>query len=306
MTRVTINGVSSDVPNSFSGTTGRGLTPGAGQTKKTIRRGKRYLSKLVGAIVAPVSVRRTFVMMIGQSNGISTGVSAANMTADGTTTPADMTAITATNKVKMGYFNGAYQVQNYNPSTGNIGNNLGGDPHWGPEAGFAAAWLAGETHANSLLLISKHVIDSSNLGQFIDGANPEAWSAYYIGQAKSYATAQGFVWDDVILMMVNCETEGVTLAHANLCQSRLTTLIDNCRSAANLGPTMKATISKLPNNPASYPQLTAVRAAQAAVVALSPLNRLIETDNLMPYRDTYHYKSTQIDILGRRHYAAIK
>lgn len=46
--------------------------------------------------------------------------------------------------------------------------------------------------------------------------------------------------------------------------------------------------------------------AQVSVVGLNAKNFLIETDDLLPYRDTYHFKAPAIATIGARAYAAIK
>lgn len=275
--------------------------------------GKIGRTRASGGTPTPAAAKRnTYLLVIGQSNGIAMGTTAANMAADGTSTPADITAITATGKVKQQYWNGsAFAVANYAPATGNPGS--GGFSStvaaWGPEAGFASAWLADQTHPDSLLFIQKVVVDSSNLGQFVNPSTGWSWigaGTGFIANMKTWATANSVVFDEFIVLMVNCESEGTNSTYAAQCESRLTSLISSLRATGQLGANAKVCIPELPNNPGSYSQLATVRAAQVSVVGLDAKNFLIETDDLLPYRDTYHFKAPAIATLGARAYAAIK
>lgn len=272
--------------------------------------GARFMAAAASFVAAPVERRNTYLLVIGQSNGVAAGTTAANMVADGTSIPSDITAITATGKVKQQYWNGsAFAVANYAPATGNPGS--GGFSStvaaWGPEAGFASAWLAEQTHPDSLLFIQKVVVDSSNLGQFVNPSTGWSWigaGTGFIANMKTWATANSVVFDDFIVLFVNCESEGTNSTYAAAAEARLTQLHSDLRATGQLGANAKMVQLRLPNNPASYSQLSTVRTAQANVAALNAKNFLIDTDDQLPYRDAYHFKAPSIAALGARAYAA--
>lgn len=248
--------------------------------------------------------RNALLLVFGQSNAIAVGTMATNMLADGTSTPAEITAITATGKVKSGYPDGGatFTVSNYDPANSEPDSANG---CWGPEAGFAAAWLAEQTHPDSRLMILKRSADSSNLGQWASPATNWAWIEWLIDNALSWAASNSIAWDDLVVLMVNCESEGVISSLAAECETRLTALFTGLRDAGNFGAGARIAMCRLPDVSASYPQLATVRAAQETVAAANALNFLIDTDDLLPLRDAYHWMAPDIAEIGRRAYAAI-
>src|SRR5690606_9642101 len=143
--------------------------------------------------------RNTLLLIFGQSNAIAVGTSAANMTTDGTSNPDEITAITATGKVKSGYPVGIdFTVDDYDPtdSQPELANGC-----WGPEAGFAAAWLEEQTHPDSRLMIIKRAEDSSNLGQWVSPATNWVWLEWLIDGALAWGTSNSIAWDDIVILM---------------------------------------------------------------------------------------------------------
>ena len=248
--------------------------------------------------------RNTLLLVFGQSNAIAVGAMAANMLADGTSTPTEIAAITATGKVKSGYPDGGatFTFRDYDPANSEPDKANG---CWGPEAGFAAAWLEHQTHPESRLMILKRSADSSNLGQWVSPATNWAWIEWLIDNALSWATSNSIAWDDLVVLMVNCESEGVISDLAAECEARLTTLVTSLRDTDNFDAGAKIVMCRVPDVPASYPQLATVRAAQEAVAAANALNFLIDTDDLRPLRDAYHWMAPDIAEIGERAYAAV-
>ncbi len=253
-----------------------------------------------GAETAPQ--RNTLLLAFGQSNNISTGTTAANMATDGTSTPAEITAITATGKVKSGYpVDATFTVTDYDPDDSEPDYSV---HTWGPEAGFAAAWLEEQTHPDSRLMIIKRSADSSNLGQWLPGQEAWIWVEWLIDGALAWAASNSITWDDLVVLMVNCESEGTNETLADACESRLTTLCADLRDADNLGASAKIVMTRLPDVSASYAYLSTVRTAQEAVAAASADNYLIDTDDLLPLRDAYHWMAPDVAEIGARAYAA--